>query len=174
MRHRQELNSELGMSLIVIVVAIAVSSIVGYFLNQYLVNQFKLQKHVELTSDVQNLSIYALRRMNCAGTFPSQLQPCGYGRGVAVASNDPAEGIFIKAANLNAPLPRNMYSNVGAFSLRARCVVDPYAGSPYGFKLLIEYAVLQNNGQAKNDSLTKKALVWKDLFDGLPTPCVVQ
>lgn len=161
------------MSMISVVIAFTIAAILALFVGNYVSNNFKSQLRMEYQSDVQSLGIFILRRMNCTATFPTQRTACLADDPIAVASNDTANPVLIKPVQFKTKRPRIEHTNLGRISLRARCVNDVTSGSTYNKKLVIEYAIITKDGDFTGDAQTGKARAWKDLFEGLPTPCLV-
>ncbi len=154
-------NLESGMSLISVLVAMGIMSIIAYTLSTSLVNTFHAVRHAELQADVIDLHAYLLTRVDCIRTIAGIKENP---HSVELVDSTPSHRPLVKRAS------QGSYTKIGPYSLRASVASCPNCSG--GRKILVEFAALGANGFS-NDPLTGKLSSWSDLYGGVPYACPV-
>ena len=158
-------RSETGASLLTVMVAIGIGGIVFTWAMQHMLNMMNTQKHYEIRSDYIALHNYVRRKLDCPITLPSYPPACNSSGFIAVKTTDGGT-----TKTLIAIPSGSLYSKVGDYSLRAKCIPCPSCTN--GKRILVEAAKLNSSGFRK-DPLTGKPIDWRDLFEDIPLGCIV-
>ena len=154
-----------GAGIIAILVASAIIGLIAYYASQMVTSAYRLQRHMEIRSDMLELRNLVNTKLDCNGTVNPRPAACGSNSQMALKKADGTDLIVFNSGGLTAG-----YTKLGKYSLRASCVDCPTC--PNGKRLLVESAWFEGSA-AKKDPLNGKPLDFTDLFDDIPIACVI-
>lgn len=169
-RHEEAVSNERAVSLLSVIIALAMASIVLLGATTFMSHVGASMKNIQIRADIVDLRSMILRQFSCEKTLALLASTC---------SGDPIQ-IIANSGKMLIDIPKTVgsqttYTKIGSLSLKAACV-NCSAGCSHMHKIFIQYAILDGHGVPIKDPLNSSitySFENGDLFSGIPLGCEV-